>query len=110
MKPRENITVAIMTLGEGWHNYHHTFPWDYRASELGFFRFNLTTAFIDFFAKMGWAYDLKSAPLSMVQQRAKRSGDGTYTNPYLHNVWGWDDKDLSVEDKQIATIYNKNPI
>lgn len=43
MEPRENVTVAVMTLGEGWHNYHHAFPWDYRSSELGYFRFNFTT-------------------------------------------------------------------
>ncbi|XP_054265594.1 acyl-CoA Delta-9 desaturase-like [Macrosteles quadrilineatus] len=98
MEPRENVTVAVMTLGEGWHNYHHAFPWDYRSSELGYFRFNFTTRFIDFCAKMGWAHDLKSASLKMVQQRAKRTGDGTYTNPFPHSVWGWGDKDMCADD------------
>lgn len=55
----ENIAVAIAALGEGWHNYHHVFPWDYKTSELGSYSFNITTAFIDFFAKLGWAYDSK---------------------------------------------------
>ena len=28
----QNFIVAFVTSGEGWHNYHHTYPKDYRAS------------------------------------------------------------------------------
>lgn len=45
--------TAIMTQGEGWHNYHHVFPWDYKAAELGSYDSNYTNAFIDLFAKYG---------------------------------------------------------
>lgn len=75
IKPVENSMVSLAALGEGWHNYHHVFPWDYRTSELG--RLNISTNFIDTFAKIGWAYDLKAATASMIVNRAKRSGDGT---------------------------------
>ncbi|XP_053612496.1 (11Z)-hexadec-11-enoyl-CoA conjugase-like [Plodia interpunctella] len=75
IKPVENQLVSLAALGEGWHNYHHVFPWDYRTSELG--RINISTNFIDTFAKIGWAYDLKAATSAMIIQRAKRSGDGT---------------------------------
>ncbi|XP_069356421.1 acyl-CoA Delta-9 desaturase-like isoform X1 [Maniola hyperantus] len=75
IKSVENKLVSLAALGEGWHNYHHAFPWDYRTSELG--RLNLSTAFIDFFAKIGWAYDLKAATNLMIVNRAKRSGDGS---------------------------------
>ncbi|MCP6116884.1 hypothetical protein NL387_26720, partial [Klebsiella pneumoniae] len=27
IKPSENISVSVFALGEGFHNYHHTFPW-----------------------------------------------------------------------------------
>ncbi|GJQ73939.1 Desat1 [Trypoxylus dichotomus] len=60
IKPSENFSVAAVAGGEGWHNYHHTFPWDYKTSELGKYSLNWSTAFIDFFAKIGWAYDLKT--------------------------------------------------
>lgn len=40
-------------MGEGWHNYHHVFPWDYKTSELGTYYLNWTCALIDFFAKIG---------------------------------------------------------
>ena len=33
-------------MGEGFHNYHHTFPYDYGTSEWGF-RLNVTTRFIN---------------------------------------------------------------
>uniref|UniRef100_T1GQY6 Fatty acid desaturase domain-containing protein n=1 Tax=Megaselia scalaris TaxID=36166 RepID=T1GQY6_MEGSC len=45
--------------GEGWHNYHHTFPWDYRTAELGM-PFNLTTHIIDFLASIGQVYERKT--------------------------------------------------
>ncbi|XP_026500290.1 acyl-CoA Delta-9 desaturase [Vanessa tameamea] len=76
IKSVENSMVSLAALGEGWHNYHHVFPWDYRTSELG--RLNLSTKFIDFFAKIGWAYDLKAATPSMILKKVNRSGDGSF--------------------------------
>lgn len=47
-----NKTVSHIAFGEGWHNYHHVFPWDYKAAELGNY-VNMTTGFLHFFAKFG---------------------------------------------------------
>ncbi|XP_076672881.1 acyl-CoA Delta-9 desaturase-like isoform X2 [Andrena cerasifolii] len=96
--PSENLGVSIVACGEGWHNYHHVFPWDYKTSELGNYRFNITTAFIDLFAKIGWAYDLKMVPSVLVQKKVKRSGDGS------HEVWGWDDADQTQEDRDMTVV------
>lgn len=57
ISPVESLPVAIAAFGEGWHNFHHVFPWDYKTSEFGNYKFNISTAFIDFFAAFGWAYD-----------------------------------------------------
>ena len=38
-----------LSAGEGFHNYHHTFPHDYSASEWRW-SLNLTTFFIDIMA------------------------------------------------------------
>ncbi|KAF7393128.1 hypothetical protein HZH66_008961 [Vespula vulgaris] len=46
-----------------------------------------------------WAYDLKSVSKDMVKTRVLKSGDGT------HDVWGWGDKDQTLEEKQ-QTIHN----
>ncbi|XP_056640408.1 acyl-CoA Delta-9 desaturase-like [Diorhabda sublineata] len=94
----EHATVSVLALGEGWHNYHHTFPWDYKASELGKYCSNFSVAFIDFFAKIGWAYDLRTVSPEMIKKRVLRTGDGS------HEIWGWGDKDQSKEDYEDATI------
>jgi stearoyl-CoA desaturase (Delta-9 desaturase) len=60
------------------HNYHHVFPWDYRAAELGSYRFNYTTFLIEFFAKIGWAYDLKKPAEELVTSMILNHGDGTH--------------------------------
>ncbi|KAJ8675169.1 hypothetical protein QAD02_010955 [Eretmocerus hayati] len=109
----DNFRVALGAFGEGWHNYHHIFPWDYKAAELGDYKANFTTAFIDFFAKIGWAYDLKTVPTELIEKRAARTGDGTRikrdTEEYAYEdaIWGWGDKDMHKEDIEYAQIINK---
>lgn len=77
INPTENILVSMATCGDGWHNYHHTFPWDYKNAELLDYKLNLSTLFIDLFSLIGWAYDLKTVPAELVAKRALRTGDGT---------------------------------
>ena len=74
IRPVENAWVALSALGEGFHNYHHTFPWDYKTSEFGL-KMNPTTAFIHIFEKIGWAYDLRSASNDVIEKRKLRTGD-----------------------------------
>lgn len=101
INPVENLSVAMLALGEGWHNYHHTFPWDYKTSELGKYSVNFTAAFIDLMAKIGWAYDLKTVPIDLIKKRVQRTGDGS------HELWGWGDKDQPEEERNGALIINK---
>lgn len=75
ISPRQNISVVLATLGEGFHNYHHVFPHDYRTGELGNV-LNFTTSFIDFCAWLGLAYDRRSVPDDVVKKRMMRTGDG----------------------------------
>ncbi|XP_013187169.1 acyl-CoA Delta-9 desaturase isoform X1 [Amyelois transitella] len=100
INPVETKPVSLVVLGEGFHNYHHTFPWDYKTAELGDYSLNFSKLFIDAMAKIGWAYDLKTVSPDVIEKRVKRTGDGS------HHVWGWDDKDVPVEEKEEATIFN----
>lgn len=60
--PAENPIVSFLTLGEGWHNWHHKYPFDYAASEFGISRqFNPTKLFIDACCFLGLAWDRKRA-------------------------------------------------
>ncbi|KAK3911752.1 Acyl-CoA desaturase 1 [Frankliniella fusca] len=77
INPAENKFVSFLALGEGWHNYHHVFPWDYKTSEYSYY-FNVTTFWIDLFARLGLAYDLKTATPDMVRKVALKHGDGTH--------------------------------
>lgn len=84
INPVENKTVAALACGEGWHNYHHTFPYDYKTSELGW-RINMTTMFIDLFAVLGMAYDRKTVPLDLIRRQIIKCGDGSYKFKEEHN-------------------------
>ncbi|XP_037073756.1 acyl-CoA desaturase-like, partial [Pollicipes pollicipes] len=78
ISPAENAAVALSAFGEGWHNYHHSFPWDYKTAELPGYGANLTTAFIDLCSRLGLAHSLKTVPADVVERRAARNGDGSY--------------------------------
>lgn len=81
MSSTESLSVGILAFGEGWHNYHHTFPSDYKSGEFGHsYLTNFTKLFIDFFAVIGWAYDLKFISNVMIERRITRTGDGTHSS------------------------------
>uniref|UniRef100_K3X3T2 Fatty acid desaturase domain-containing protein n=1 Tax=Globisporangium ultimum (strain ATCC 200006 / CBS 805.95 / DAOM BR144) TaxID=431595 RepID=K3X3T2_GLOUD len=60
--PRDNWFVSLVALGEGWHNWHHKFPYDYATSEYGVAQqYNPTKFTIDFLAAIGLITDRKRA-------------------------------------------------
>ena len=62
INPAENKFVSVLSGGEGWHNWHHTYPYDYAASELGSDKlYNPTKMFIDVCAFFGLVKDRKRA-------------------------------------------------
>ncbi|XP_060526543.1 acyl-CoA Delta-9 desaturase-like isoform X2 [Cylas formicarius] len=103
MKPVESRFVAFWSVGEGWHNYHHAFPWDYRAAEFGS-RYSITTFVIDLLAHWGLAYDLKTTPYHMIQKRVLRTGDGSHAIHQKANATAKQDPTKESEEKK--DIYN----
>lgn len=92
INPRENKAVTYLSFGEGYHNYHHAFPYDYSASEFGFENnFNMSTAIIDFFAKIGQAYDLKKPSYETVRAKIEKDGDHTFggNTTFLNTLIDW---------------------
>lgn len=60
--PAENWFVSVFAIGEGWHNWHHKFPYDYATSEFGAnVQFNPTKITIDLFALLGLVTERKRA-------------------------------------------------
>ncbi len=74
MNPSNNRFVSVAALGEGHHNYHHTFPYDYSTSEWGP-SINLTTIILDCWAALGLIYDRKQVTQESILRVRKRRGD-----------------------------------
>jgi len=70
--PAENPFVAIASIGEGWHNWHHKYPFDYAASEFGVLRqFNPTKLAIDICANVGLVSERKRATAMWSRERKR---------------------------------------
>jgi stearoyl-CoA desaturase (delta-9 desaturase) len=63
---RDSFITAMVTGGEGYHNYHHAFAGDYRNG-IRWFDFDPSKWFIAALAKIGWCYDLKKTPRHLVE-------------------------------------------
>ncbi|MBI4432564.1 MAG: fatty acid desaturase [Candidatus Omnitrophica bacterium] len=55
---RDNWFVALLTNGEGYHNFHHRFPTDYRNG-VRWYHWDPSKWTIAVLAHLGWAWDLK---------------------------------------------------
>jgi stearoyl-CoA desaturase (delta-9 desaturase) len=72
---RENPMVSLFALGEGWHNWHHKYPYDYAASEFGIStQFNPSKVFIDVLALFGLVWGRKRATNSWELRKKKLDG------------------------------------
>jgi stearoyl-CoA desaturase (delta-9 desaturase) len=56
--PRDHVITALVTLGEGYHNFHHEFPSDYRNA-IEWHQYDPTKWSIWLWKQLGLAYDLK---------------------------------------------------
>ena len=84
ISPAENLFVTVGAIGEGYHNYHHSFPQDYSASEFGW-NVNPSTLFIDTMAWLGQVTYRKKMTAEIIERRKQRTGDGTVSFGPLHH-------------------------
>jgi len=74
--PAENPIVSFFALGEGWHNWHHKYPFDYAASEFGVgSQFNPTKLIIDTCAFVGLVSERKRATGAWEKLKQRRNLD-----------------------------------
>jgi len=68
---RNNLLIAILTLGEGWHNNHHHFP---GSAKQGFYwwEIDLTYYGLKLLAALGIIWQLKQVPLEIRAQHASK--------------------------------------
>lgn len=65
--PRNHIITALITLGEGYHNFHHEFPSDYRNA-IEWHQYDPTKWCIWTWKQLGLAYDLKRFRANEIQK------------------------------------------
>jgi stearoyl-CoA desaturase (delta-9 desaturase) len=71
--PAENSIVSFLCLGEGWHNWHHKYPFDYAASEFGISaQYNPSKLVIDLLAALGLVWGRKRGTAAWTLGRARR--------------------------------------
>ncbi|KAI9671074.1 MAG: stearoyl-CoA 9-desaturase [Alyxoria varia] len=78
--PRDHIVTAFATLGEGYHNFHHEFPSDYRNA-IDWWQYDPTKWFIWSMKQIGLAHDLKEFRANEIEkgrvQQAQKKLDQT---------------------------------
>ena len=72
---RNNILLALLTLGEGWHNNHHRYP---AAARQGFFWWEVDFAWygLRLLQALGLVRDLRPVPAAVRDSRRESRGAG----------------------------------
>ena len=89
---RDSWYMALLTFGEGYHNYHHKFQWDYRNG-VRWFHFDPSKWLIWFFSKIGLANELKKASYFQIMKAR------------FHNKWDYINTHLDQIPKNIRVLY-----
>jgi stearoyl-CoA desaturase (delta-9 desaturase) len=72
---RDSFFVALITMGEGYHNFHHRFPVDYRNG-VRWFHFDPTKWFVWTMSKVGVTRDLReTSPARLASAREQSSAE-----------------------------------
>lgn len=77
---RNNFVLALLTLGEGWHNNHHHYP---AAARQGFYwwEFDPTYYFLRFLESVGLVWDLRPVPVERREAwRSNKAATGAETS------------------------------
>lgn len=64
---RDSFLAALITLGEGYHNYHHRFQLDYRNG-IRWHHFDPTKWFVYTMSKVGLTRDLRRTPRELIER------------------------------------------
>ncbi|HEY7820351.1 MAG TPA: acyl-CoA desaturase, partial [Vicinamibacteria bacterium] len=64
---RNNLALALLTFGEGWHNNHHFYP---TSTRQGFYWWEIDFTYYGLYllSKLGLIWDLKRVPVHILEQ------------------------------------------
>jgi stearoyl-CoA desaturase (delta-9 desaturase) len=68
---RNNVVMAVMTLGAGWHNNHHAFPGS-AYTDFRWWQVDLSGLMIRLLVKLGWAWDVRRPSPEAIAARTRQ--------------------------------------
>ena len=103
---RNSFITALVTLGEGYHNFHHEFPSDYRNG-VEWWQYDPTKVFIYIASLLGLAYNLNVFPQEEIEKGQLQMNQKAIVAQMERLYWGPDPallKVLSMEEfnKRVA--------
>ena len=112
--PCDHFFTALCTIGEGYHNFHHQFPMDFRNA-IKWYQYDPTKWFIAVMAKFGLASHLKRFPdneirkgqYTMKLQQLREQGE-TLEWPKSSNelpVISWEDFQAEAKERSLVAIH-----
>ena len=69
---RDSFITALITLGEGYHNFHHRFKSDYRNG-IRWYHFDPTKWWVWTMSKLGLTYNLRRVPAHVIEQARQQA-------------------------------------
>lgn len=96
--PRDHSVTALVTFGEGYHNFHHEFPSDYRNA-LKWYQYDPTKIVIWCLCKLGLAWNLKTFSQNAIEQGLIQQQQKKLDRMKSKLSWGAAVSDLPVMDR-----------
>ncbi|KAM3504248.1 hypothetical protein MY10362_003682 [Beauveria mimosiformis] len=93
--PRDHVLTALVTLGEGYHNFHHEFPSDYRNA-VEWWQYDPTKWAIWTWKQFGLASDLKQFRRNEIEKGRVQQLQKTLDRKRALLDWGSPIEDLPV--------------
>jgi len=93
--PRDHFITALITLGEGYHNFHHEYPSDYRNA-IEWYQYDPTKWSIWVWKQLGLAYDLKHFCQNEIEKGRVQQMQKILDQKYAALEWGVPLKQLPV--------------
>jgi stearoyl-CoA desaturase (delta-9 desaturase) len=114
--PRDHIITALLTFGEGYHNFHHEFPNDYRNG-IQWYHYDPTKWLIAGLSKIGATFNLKVFPKNEIKRGVLYMKEKKLAELKLETVapigkeilpkWNWIEiKEKITNDKMMLVIVN----
>ncbi|CDR42748.1 CYFA0S10e01838g1_1 [Cyberlindnera fabianii] len=97
--PRDHWITALVTFGEGYHNFHHEFPSDYRNA-IKWYQYDPTKVLIWASSKVGLAYNLKTFSQNAIEQGLVQQQQKKIDKMRRNLNWGTPLSQLPVWDKE----------